>query len=136
MIKVSVMYPHTEGARFDHAYYRDKHMPLVKAKMGDDAAEVGAAGEGVPLGLRARARAFVRVRADQTSRSCAIVGAASRSRAARRRRRWTRVNPRPRWPVPGTADGSGGAWRWPATVFMAGAHDGHATSRHHTGQYW
>ncbi len=35
MIKVSVMYPNKEGARFDHAYYRDKHMPLVKAKMGD-----------------------------------------------------------------------------------------------------
>ena len=35
MIKVSVMYPDTPGARFDHAYYRDKHMPLVKARMGD-----------------------------------------------------------------------------------------------------
>jgi uncharacterized protein (TIGR02118 family) len=35
MIKVSVMYPHKPGARFDHDYYRDKHMPLVKAKMGD-----------------------------------------------------------------------------------------------------
>ena len=35
MIKVSVMYPNTAGARFDHAYYRDKHMPLVKARMGD-----------------------------------------------------------------------------------------------------
>lgn len=35
MIKVSVMYPYTPGARFDHAYYRDKHMPLVKARMGD-----------------------------------------------------------------------------------------------------
>lgn len=35
MIKVSVMYPHQAGARFDHAYYRDKHMPLVKARMGD-----------------------------------------------------------------------------------------------------
>ena len=34
MIKVSVMYPNTPGARFDHAYYRDKHMPLVAAKMG------------------------------------------------------------------------------------------------------
>ena len=34
MIKVSVMYPHTEGARFDHAYYAEKHMPMVKAKMG------------------------------------------------------------------------------------------------------
>ena len=35
MIKVSVMYPNTPGARFDHTYYRDKHMPLVKARMGD-----------------------------------------------------------------------------------------------------
>jgi uncharacterized protein (TIGR02118 family) len=35
MIKVSVMYPNTAGARFDHAYYRDTHMPLVKARMGD-----------------------------------------------------------------------------------------------------
>ena len=35
MIKVSVMYPNTPGARFDHAYYRDKHMPLVKTRMGD-----------------------------------------------------------------------------------------------------
>ena len=35
MIKVSVMYPNTQGARFDHQYYRDKHMPLVKARMGD-----------------------------------------------------------------------------------------------------
>ena len=35
MIKVSVLYPNTPGARFDHAYYRDKHMPLLKARMGD-----------------------------------------------------------------------------------------------------
>ncbi|HSI56021.1 MAG TPA: EthD family reductase [Ideonella sp.] len=35
MIKVSVFYPHSAGARFDHDYYRDQHMPLVKAKMGE-----------------------------------------------------------------------------------------------------
>lgn len=35
MIKVSVMYPNTPGARFDHAYYCDTHMPLLKARMGD-----------------------------------------------------------------------------------------------------
>jgi uncharacterized protein (TIGR02118 family) len=35
MIKVSVMYPNTPGARFDHRYYRDKHMPLVKSRMGE-----------------------------------------------------------------------------------------------------
>ena len=34
MIKVSVMYPNQSGARFDLAYYRDKHMPLVQARMG------------------------------------------------------------------------------------------------------
>ncbi len=35
MIKVSVMYPYKAGARFDHDYYRDRHMPLVKSRMGD-----------------------------------------------------------------------------------------------------
>jgi uncharacterized protein (TIGR02118 family) len=34
MIKVNVMYPYTEGARFDHAYYCDRHMPMVKARLG------------------------------------------------------------------------------------------------------
>jgi uncharacterized protein (TIGR02118 family) len=34
MIKVSVMYPNTAGARFDHEYYASKHMPMVKSKMG------------------------------------------------------------------------------------------------------
>ncbi len=34
MIKVSVMYANAAGARFDHAYYRDKHMPLVMARLG------------------------------------------------------------------------------------------------------
>ena len=27
--------PNLPGARFDHEYYREKHMPLVKARMGD-----------------------------------------------------------------------------------------------------
>lgn len=35
MIKISVMYPNTPGARFDHEYYRDKHMPLLKELMGE-----------------------------------------------------------------------------------------------------
>ena len=29
MIRVSVFYPATEGASFDHDYYREKHVPLV-----------------------------------------------------------------------------------------------------------
>ncbi len=35
MIKVSVMYPNTPGARFDHDYYRDTHMPLLKERLGE-----------------------------------------------------------------------------------------------------
>jgi uncharacterized protein (TIGR02118 family) len=35
MIKVSVMYANAPGVRFDHDYYRDRHMPLVKARLGD-----------------------------------------------------------------------------------------------------
>jgi uncharacterized protein (TIGR02118 family) len=35
MIEVSVMYANKPGARFDHDYYRDKHMPLVNARMGE-----------------------------------------------------------------------------------------------------
>ena len=34
MFKVSVMYPNQAGARFDHAYYRDRHMPMVAEKLG------------------------------------------------------------------------------------------------------
>jgi uncharacterized protein (TIGR02118 family) len=34
MIKFNVMYPNTPGVRFDHAYYRDKHMPLVAQRLG------------------------------------------------------------------------------------------------------
>jgi uncharacterized protein (TIGR02118 family) len=34
MIKDTVMYPYTAGARFDHAYYREIHMPMVKRHLG------------------------------------------------------------------------------------------------------
>jgi uncharacterized protein (TIGR02118 family) len=33
MIKVSIMYPNSPGARFDHDYYRDQHLPLIKSRM-------------------------------------------------------------------------------------------------------
>jgi uncharacterized protein (TIGR02118 family) len=29
------LHPNTPGARFNHDYYRDKHMPLVKSLMGE-----------------------------------------------------------------------------------------------------
>ena len=34
MVKVSVMYPNTEGSTFDMAYYCHTHMPLVQEKLG------------------------------------------------------------------------------------------------------
>ena len=59
MIKVNVMYRYTEGARFDHAYYRDRHMPMMKAWLGSACAyytvEKGLAGRasGVAAGASA-----------------------------------------------------------------------------------
>jgi uncharacterized protein (TIGR02118 family) len=34
MIKVSVLYPNTEGAKFDMEYYLNKHIPMVQQKLG------------------------------------------------------------------------------------------------------
>jgi|SRR5688572_25749505 uncharacterized protein (TIGR02118 family) len=34
MIKVSVLYPNDPGSRFDMAYYCDRHIPMVRAKLG------------------------------------------------------------------------------------------------------
>jgi uncharacterized protein (TIGR02118 family) len=35
MIKVSVLYPFSPKSHFDHDYYREKHMPMLKQKMGE-----------------------------------------------------------------------------------------------------
>ena len=34
MIKVSVLYPNTTGCKFDMSYYVEKHMPMVRNKLG------------------------------------------------------------------------------------------------------
>lgn len=34
MIKVCVLYPRAPGSHFNHDYYRDTHMPLVKSLLG------------------------------------------------------------------------------------------------------
>jgi uncharacterized protein (TIGR02118 family) len=40
MIRLSVFYPATEGATFDHDYYRDKHVPLCLETWGLSSAEI------------------------------------------------------------------------------------------------
>jgi uncharacterized protein (TIGR02118 family) len=40
MIRLSVLYPTTEGATFDHDYYRDQHVPLAVKTWGLDGADI------------------------------------------------------------------------------------------------
>jgi uncharacterized protein (TIGR02118 family) len=40
MIRLTVLYPATEGATFDHDYYRTKHVPLVVKTWGLDGAQI------------------------------------------------------------------------------------------------
>ena len=40
MIRLSVFYPSTEGATFDHDYYRDKHVPLCVSTWSLKGAEI------------------------------------------------------------------------------------------------
>jgi uncharacterized protein (TIGR02118 family) len=55
MIKVGVFYPQSQGSKFDMKYYLDKHIPLVRQKVGpalkNVAVEQGLAGgaPGAPI---------------------------------------------------------------------------------------
>ena len=40
MIRMSVLYPVTAGATFDHDYYRDHHVPLAMKTWGLESAEI------------------------------------------------------------------------------------------------
>ena len=40
MIRLSVLYPATEGATFDHDYYRDQHVPLAVRTWGPERTEI------------------------------------------------------------------------------------------------
>lgn len=40
MIRLSVLYPRTDGATFDHDYYRDSHVPLAVSTWGLDGAQI------------------------------------------------------------------------------------------------
>lgn len=34
MIKINILYPHAPGARFDVDYYLNKHIPMVRDRLG------------------------------------------------------------------------------------------------------
>lgn len=36
MVRLNVLYPAFAGARFDHTYYRDRHLPMVVRLLGPD----------------------------------------------------------------------------------------------------
>ena len=40
MIRFSVLYPATDGATFDHEYYRNRHIPLALEAWGLESAEI------------------------------------------------------------------------------------------------
>ncbi len=40
MIRLSVLYPVTEGATFDHDYYRDQHVPLAVRTWSPERTEI------------------------------------------------------------------------------------------------
>lgn len=42
MIRFTILYPHTEGGRFDMEYYRYRHLPMVQSKLGSMCVRVSA----------------------------------------------------------------------------------------------
>ena len=52
MIRFSVYYPKTEGASFDHDYYRDSHVPLAMSTWGLAADQVDYPGLSAAAQLR------------------------------------------------------------------------------------
>ena len=50
MIRVTVLYPHQEGARFDWSYYLGTHVPMVNRKLGM-AAKAGSIDQGISGGV-------------------------------------------------------------------------------------
>ena len=58
MIKVSVMYPNSEGATFDIDYYCNTHIPMVGELLGD-ALKGGAVDSGLAGGSPGEAAPFI-----------------------------------------------------------------------------
>ena len=70
MIRFSVLYPKTDGARFDHDYYRDTHIPLAVQTWGIDPAAVS-----IDKGLDGPYEAAVHFTFDSTDALGAALGA-------------------------------------------------------------
>jgi len=60
MIKVSVFYPNTPGARFDFDYYTNSHLPMVRDKLGA-ACQGVAADKGIAGGTPGAAAPYVAI---------------------------------------------------------------------------
>lgn len=60
MIRVTVLYPHTENARFDWDYYLQSHVPMVAARFGA-AARTTSIEQGIAGGLPGAPAPFVAV---------------------------------------------------------------------------
>jgi uncharacterized protein (TIGR02118 family) len=60
MIRLSVMYPKTDGGKFDMDYYLTKHIPLVKQRLGA-ALKAAAVDKGVSGGAPGSAATYVTV---------------------------------------------------------------------------
>jgi uncharacterized protein (TIGR02118 family) len=69
VIRLSVFYPSTEGATFDHEYYRTKHVPLAVKTWGLDGAEIDKGVDGPYI-------AAVHFRFESTDALAAAMGAA------------------------------------------------------------
>ncbi len=41
MIRVSVLYPNNPGSKFDHDYYANSHLPMVRGKLGSALVDSG-----------------------------------------------------------------------------------------------
>jgi uncharacterized protein (TIGR02118 family) len=68
-VRMSVFYPKADGAKFDHDYYRDKHVPLACTAWGLDAASAE-----IDKGLDGPYEAAVHFRFDSTDAVAAAMG--------------------------------------------------------------
>ncbi|MDC0745001.1 EthD family reductase [Polyangium mundeleinium] len=48
MYRVTILYPHEEGKRFDLDYYVQKHMPMVRSLLGPFGLKSAEVAEGLP----------------------------------------------------------------------------------------